>query len=37
MHSFEQMKKLFWKNTVKYMLLSELIPGKNGSVRVEFP
>lgn len=37
MHSFEQMKKLFWKNTVKYMLLSELIPGKNGSVKVEFP
>ncbi len=37
MNSFEQMKKMFWKNTVKYTLLSELVVGKNDSIKVEFP
>lgn len=37
MNSFRQMRKAFWQNTIKYMLLSDLIVGKNESIRVEFP
>ena len=37
MNSFKQMKKSFWRDTVKYMLLSDLIVGKNESIKVEFP
>lgn len=37
MNSFKQMKTTFWQNTIKYMLLSDLIVEKNDSVRVEFP
>ena len=37
MNSFRQMRKAFWQNTIKYMLLSNLIVGKNESIRVEFP
>lgn len=37
MNSFKQMKKSFWQNTIKYMLLSELVVGKDESIRVEFP
>lgn len=37
MNSFRQMRKAFWQNTIKYMLLSDLIVGKNESIRAEFP
>ena len=37
MNSFRQMRKAFWQNTIKYMLLSDLIVGKYESIRVEFP
>lgn len=37
MNSFRQMRKAFWQNTIKYMLLSDLIVGKNESIRVGFP
>lgn len=37
MNSFRQMRKAFWQNTIKYMLSSDLIVGKNESIRVEFP
>lgn len=37
MNSFKQMKKSFWRDTIKYMLLSDLIVGKNESIKVEFP
>jgi preprotein translocase subunit SecA len=37
MNSFNQMKELFWKNTIRYVLLSKLITQKDGSIRVEFP
>lgn len=37
MHSFNQMKELFWENTIRYIYLSKLITQNDGSTKVEFP
>lgn len=36
MNSFKQMKKSFWRDTIKYMLLSDLIVGKMNQLRWNF-